>query len=69
MSRFAAIEARATQSPASANDVVWLVARVRHLREALFNILEAPRHGIPTRLAYEQAREALAALDEPNLPL
>lgn len=35
MGKFAAIEARATQYPASANDVVWLTHTVRELREAL----------------------------------
>lgn len=63
MSRFTAIEARATQSPASTNDVVWLVARIRQLRTALALMLAAsPEH-------HPDAILALEALDEPNLPI
>lgn len=67
MSKFTAIEARATQYPASANDVVWLVARVRELRDALEEAITDPRP--EDGITHTQARKALAALDEPNLPV
>ena len=42
MSKFAAIEARCTQYPANANDIVWLVNRVRELEAAL----KLEQHGV-----------------------
>jgi len=66
MSKLAAIEARATQYPASTNDVVWLVARVRELRSVLDDVLQDM--GVEDAPYYDAATAALAALDAPNLP-
>lgn len=77
MSKFAAIEARATQYPASTNDVVWLVNRVQQLRAALQECNGGPSFNDCFCGALDDnehsnvcycARAALAALDEPNLP-
>lgn len=73
MSKFAAIEARVTRYPASTNDVVWLVERIRALREALIDLEAidyrwAIHHPWLMEPYHDAARAALAALDEPNLP-
>ena len=83
MSRFAAIEARCTQYPASTNDVVWLTDAVRDLRAVLLCLgrpypqgalcfcdmaIGNPMYRVHTR-ACQQARRVLESLDEPNLPL
>ena len=69
MGRFAAIEARCTQYPASTNDVVWLVHRVRELRDALDEVLVGLDEVLLTRESVERAEAALAALEEPNVPI
>lgn len=80
MSKFTAIEARATQYPASTDDVVWLTARVRDLRDALLacrlgpldNNCWCPVRAVgDTKHSYhcELARRAVQALEEPNLPV
>lgn len=67
MSRFTAIEGRASQYPASTNDVVWLVQQVRQLRD----VIQAVLYDLdPEDTAYyDEMISALAALDEPNLPV
>jgi len=63
VSKFAAIEARATQYPASTNDVVWLVSLVRQLR----NSLEAIRaNGCGDAAERCAACMAIEALEEFN---
>jgi len=64
VSKFAAIEARATQSPASTNDVVWLLERVRQLRTAVELLQD---HAPDCEAGNRLATAALAALKEPNL--
>lgn len=82
MSKFAAIEARATQYPASANDVVWLTLRVAELQTALTLLGNAyPTGGLcfcgmaignpmyrDHSKGCQQARQALEHLHEPNVP-
>jgi hypothetical protein len=65
MSRFAAIEARASEYPASVNDVVWLVQRVRQLARVLDDAIAAGVGDVPW---WQEAVEAVAALHEPNRP-
>lgn len=76
MSKLAAIEARATQYPASANDVVWLTHIVRAFRKATEELLlttiadehSSSRQWCDACEAISHLRAALALLDEPNLP-
>ena len=65
MSKFAAIEARATQYPANANDVVWLVGRLRLLRDALVAIRDNGCRD-SAQCGACMAIDALEAFDEPN---
>lgn len=69
MSRFAAIEARATQFPTSTNDVVWLVQQVRDLRDVLQAIKDNGHGDGTNECAACMAIDALEALEEPNLPI
>ena len=66
MSKFAAIEARATQYPASTNDVIWLVEQVRRLRDALAPMVDFP--DALTQKDIDLGVAAIAALNEPNVP-
>jgi hypothetical protein len=73
MSKFAAIEARMTKYPASTNDVVWLVERVRELAEAV-EYLELLRDDGPENEGWQSPElkdliaRIRAALGEHNLP-
>ena len=66
MTRFEAIEARASQYPASTNDVVWLVNRLRQIRnlsDELWEIRLALSFGTSDPNAALKIREALRRLD------
>ena len=76
MGKFSAIEARATQYPASTNDVVWLVERLRGICEASAALLDTRAiqdhdggyQGCDACQAVTNLRAALSMLNAPNVP-